>query len=537
MSHCLVTVNELSDAVRDLGMRMTQDQERALFEGICISGGQAFNYADFVVFVCDPNHQDVVWKLRRALSRQSINEKEIIAALEFQDNNASGLLTARQFKKAISSCDIDLSDADATRLIQRFDSENNQRMDIEKFLRFITGLPYNESEMNNSGISRSGGEKDNKRILDAANPVWRAMKRKVESLLDKGYSRREIFALFDTDGHGNLDVAAVQRGGRELGQALTRAEARGVLRRMNSLTRGAVTRLTFFDALEIEGMRDEDEEDIARGNEGYDDDDDEWRTRRREGEDERAYTRRRELNKDRERERGRDNYRGSSEYDDHRPRTFDTIMTDIKQQIENIAVDERDHRISPERLLRRTLSQYGRVREGAVSCEEVEKAMVKIGVRVSRKDVVRVFDELDTKNSGYIDVGVLAVAVFPSSSDSSNRQREHGTDDTSNERGQDRKSSRTVGRPPLSLPSRDTDGLIEQIRRKMEITLGAESNCTARAKEVFSEIDRDGSGAIDKTELSQAMQVLNIELSEDELNALFGRFAIVNPGIQSSAAG
>ena len=137
---------------------MSQDQERALFEGICLSGGQAFNYADFVVFVCDPNHQDVVWKLRRALSRQSINEKEIIAALEFQDNNASGLLTARQFKKAIASCDIDLSEADATRLIQRFDSENNQRMDIEIFFRFITGLPYNYSGLPFNEEGESSGK-------------------------------------------------------------------------------------------------------------------------------------------------------------------------------------------------------------------------------------------------------------------------------------------------------------------------------------------------------------------------------------------
>ena len=532
-SHCLVTANEFSDAIRDLGLRMSQDQERALFDGICRSGGSAFNYADFMVFVCDPNHEDVVWKLRRAISRQSINEKEIIAALEFQDNNASGLLTARQFKKAISSCDVELSEADATRLVQRFDSENNQRLDIEKFLRFITGLPYNDSEMiNNHGTSRSGGSNDQKRILDAANPAWRAMKRKVESLLDKGYSGREIFALFDTDGKGILDVAGVQRGGRELGQALTRAEARGVLRRMNSLTRGAITRQTFYDALEIEGMRDPVDEENSRGNKDYDDDDDddEWRNRRREGEDERAYTRRRERDKELQRERARDNYRGgSSEYDDHRPRTFDTIMSDVKKQLEDIAYDVKERRVSPDRLLRRALSKYGVARDGAVTNEEVEKAFAKLGVRVCRGDVIRIFDELDIKSSGYLDVGILADAVFPSSSGNSD-QRVQGTDETYKNPQPNRRAS-------LSLPSRDTDGLIEHIRKKMEISLGAETNSTARAKEVFSEIDRDESGAIDKTELSQAMHVLNIEMTEDELDALYRRFAIVNPAIQNSAAG
>ena len=305
---------------------------------------------------------------------------------------------------------------------------------------------------------------------------------------------------------------------------------------MNSLTRGAITRLTFFDALEIEGMHEEevDEKNSGGHDDDVNDDDDEWRNRRREGEDERAYTRRRERNKERERERARDHNGGSSEYDDHRPHTFDTIMTDLKKQLEDIAYDERDHRVSPERLLRRALSKYGVARDGAVTNEEVEKALAKIGARVSRKDIVRIFDELDTKNSGYLDVGILAAAVFPSSSDSSDHRREHGNDETSNERGHDRKNPQTNGR---ALPSRDTDGLILQIRKKMEITLGAETNCTARAKEVFSEMDRDGSGAIDKSELSQAMHVLNIEMTEDELDALFRRFAIVNPAIQSSAAG
>ena len=63
----------MSLAVRDLGMRISSDQELALFEMICLSGGNTFTYADFVVFVCDPNHPDVVWKTRRAIAQVKFN--------------------------------------------------------------------------------------------------------------------------------------------------------------------------------------------------------------------------------------------------------------------------------------------------------------------------------------------------------------------------------------------------------------------------------------------------------------------------------
>ena len=75
------------------------------------------------------------------------------------------------------------------------------------------------------------------------------------------------------------------------------------------------------------------------------------------------------------------------------------------------------------------------------------------------------------------------------------------------------------------IGTRDTDLLVDKIRKRMEETLGSETNSTRRAKEVFSEIDRDNSGAIDKTELSQAMRVLRIEMMENELESLFKRFA------------
>ena len=50
-------------------------------------------------------------------------------AINDEDVNASGLITTKQFLHAMKSCNIDISDTDATRLLLRFDTEDNQRFD------------------------------------------------------------------------------------------------------------------------------------------------------------------------------------------------------------------------------------------------------------------------------------------------------------------------------------------------------------------------------------------------------------------------
>ncbi len=54
----------------------------------------------------------------------------------------------------------------------------------------------------------------------------------------------------------------------------------------------------------------------------------------------------------------------------------------------------------------------------------------------------------------------------------------------------------------------ETGALIRTIRRRIGETLGPEgASSAARVKEVFADIDGDNSGAIDKTELAQALKV------------------------------
>lgn len=263
-----VSRDDFSQALRNLGMRLASDQEKALFDMINLcSTAEAFGYNDFVVFVNDPQHSDVIWKLRRAIARGRVSEKEIINALNEQDTNTSGLITAKQFMRAVGSCGIDLSDTDAIRLMARFDSEDNQRFDIDKFFRFLRGKTVDEDDLNelnefDMAVTRRISIEDAEQLRSSRRRkpdesielhAWTSLKRRVEEKLDAGYTGNEVFGIFDAEDKGVLDVASLHKGSQKLGLVLTTAEAQSILRRMTVLAGAtSVTNATFYDSLGID---------------------------------------------------------------------------------------------------------------------------------------------------------------------------------------------------------------------------------------------------------------------------------------------
>lgn len=250
-----VNLEDFALAIRNLGLRIAGDQERAVFNMINVTGGDAFRYNDFVVFVCDPQHLDLIWKLRRSIAKARVSEREIISALNDQDSNSSGLITAKQFSRAMKSCSIELSDSDIMRLLLRFDSEDSQRFDIEKFIKFLHGRSEEEEFLENDEVERSRGSARSLRSSVGKSTekyVFEALKEKVEAKLDVGLTPNQIFALFDPDEKGILDIVSLQYGARELGMTVTRADMRSVLRRMSLLIGGAVTRKSFFEGLGVD---------------------------------------------------------------------------------------------------------------------------------------------------------------------------------------------------------------------------------------------------------------------------------------------
>ena len=68
------------------------------------------------------------------------------------------------------------------------------------------------------------------------------------------------------------------------------------------------------------------------------------------------------------------------------------------------------------------------------------------------------------------------------------------------------------------------DKLIGEIRSKIEENLGKDAQSGQQLRQVFSDIDKDGSSSIDKKELMKALDILKVELSPEDVNALFSRF-------------
>ncbi len=53
--------------------------------------GSAFSYNNFAVFVSDPQHADLTWKLKKVIQRNRLARDEIINSIAKEDTNSSGL--------------------------------------------------------------------------------------------------------------------------------------------------------------------------------------------------------------------------------------------------------------------------------------------------------------------------------------------------------------------------------------------------------------------------------------------------------------
>ena len=245
------SLEELSVGVRDLGIRISGEQERDLFALMNLDRGRNIKYNHFVVFVCDPHHEDVLWKLRRGIARARVSEQEVIENLEHYDTNGSGLITSKQFLKGLKAANIDMSEADILRLMLRFDNEDAQRFDIDLFGKFLTGSLADGEEV--SAPRSPSKDRDARLSVEAAETrVISGIRNRVMDRLDTGFTHAEVFAHFDEDSKGSVDIVGLMKGARDLGVLMSRAEARNVLRRMSLLAGGVVDKVSFFDALDVD---------------------------------------------------------------------------------------------------------------------------------------------------------------------------------------------------------------------------------------------------------------------------------------------
>lgn len=464
-----VNLDDFAIGIRDLGIRAASDQVHEIFNTINTSGTSSFDYGDFIVFVKDPLNADVMWKVRRLLSRNRVSDDEIINSLKDADRNGSGLLSIGQVEKSFRYCSVDLSDADAARLMVRFDQEESSRFDNEKFFKFLRG----QSTTGDAGKVRG--------VEDVETKAWSYLRQRVIDKLETGYSANEVFSYFDRDRRDTMDLAGLQDGAEQLGASLSRPEARGVMRRMTLLAGGPVDRKAFFESLEIDLDKDyradKRARDSSRGDSDYDD-----RDRRDD----------RDRGKDRDSRERRDDDRGTPSVADSR-REIEETYNFIRSRVDaHKAV--RDGQL-PEEVLSRALSRAAGGNE-TVSQAELSSGLDMLEVKVTQRDLVRVFKQLDPSFTDKVASRELVNALYPGAANSSSRPS----------------SGRTSARGP------DTQAVFK--RRPDILGLVMEQVSSDRdLNELMAEFesaDRSRSGELERGEFGKCLARFGFKLSRAE---------------------
>lgn len=434
-----VTLDDLALGLRELGIRVAGDQLKSLFDLINLGGGKCFTYSDFVVFVRDPHHSDVVWRLKRLIARAKTSEKEVMTALRDQDTNSSGLITAMQFSKALKNCDVEISEEDVARLMLRFDAEEVQRLDLDKFIRFMRGQPTLPDDARDSS-GRSVGLGDE----DVETAAWKALKTRVEDKLTAGFSPSEVFSYFDFENRKQLDLAGLQRGAREIACALSRPEARAILRRMVTLSGRPVDKDTFFESLEV-STRSSDR-------------------------------------------RGRD--RDSSERSD-RNDDIDAIFARMARRLES------------QRALRTACQDFCIERPGSATMDELAKVFDQLDLRVTRRDLLAIFDVLDSRLMKFVLLDVVFKRLSPT----------WEYDGSSNERGSDgRKGDRTNSSNAAATLRRQTD-LTQQLVESMVSIQKSDRVGIDELAADFKAADVSRIGELERGEFARVLQKFGFRLS------------------------
>lgn len=140
---------------------------------------------------------------------------------------------------------------------------------------------------------------------------------------------------------------------------------------------------------------------------------------------------------------------------------------------------------------------------GKVDNKEFEKAMKKLNVNVTFREIDLIYQRFDKDKSGFIDYKEFLELM--------NFQNPHIS-------------------KQLKIK---TDDLVEKIRTEIELELGPGATNSRRIKEIFADIDRDGNGTIDKSEFEKAMKKLNVRITFREIDMLYERFDADNSGFMS----
>jgi Ca2+-binding EF-hand superfamily protein len=161
-------------------------------------------------------------------------------------------------------------------------------------------------------------------------------------------------------------------------------------------------------------------------------------------------------------------------------------------RMRHLMEDRLGGKTNPARRLKEAFARFDRNGDGKISHREFKDGMTDLKIDLSRGETEQVLRRFDADNSGFLDYGEFMDLL----------QFDTGE----------------------LLSPKETTALVEKIRRKLEDDLGSEANSARRIKEVFSDIDVDGSNSINQQELVEALRALKIRLKGHEASSILAKF-------------
>jgi Ca2+-binding EF-hand superfamily protein len=175
------------------------------------------------------------------------------------------------------------------------------------------------------------------------------------------------------------------------------------------------------------------------------------------------------------------------------------------------------------RELKNAFADFDTNRNGKISKIEFQDAMDSVKVDVTRQELHLIFKHYanDGNDLDYDDFLRLVDAAPGNAGGSREREREWRSDDRRDARDRSRDRSRERER---DRDKRAVQEIVDRVRRQLEDYLGSSAGTdriTRRIKEAFADMDRNGNGLVDKAEFGDAMEVLKVRMTRDEINELF----------------
>jgi len=138
--------------------------------------------------------------------------------------------------------------------------------------------------------------------------------------------------------------------------------------------------------------------------------------------------------------------------------------------------------------------------DGKISLKEFQECVHLLKLELTKPEILILFEKLDSSESGKFRCDDLLDLVF--------------------------KDTERESTPPISRskPKSDVASIIEDIRDSIVSELGPGAKSARAVKRIFSDMDLNNDGKIDRKEFQKAMRMLKVPVGEQEMDIIFDKY-------------